>query len=87
MTSNPTPTYPAVLLSPDCPDITVPPMLARDLLLHLRVTARIHVDAGRQSAADHVTSLADELERAVCGEATPCAMADADVLDRVELQR
>ncbi|ABF45660.1 MULTISPECIES: hypothetical protein [Deinococcus] len=68
MINDPSVPYPSVLLSPVCPDVAVSPLLLRDLLLHLRATAHVYTLAGDVLMADHVSSLAAELEKAVWAE-------------------
>ncbi|WP_231557356.1 hypothetical protein [Deinococcus sp. YIM 77859] len=57
--------------------MVVSPMLVRDLLLYLRATAHAYTLAAELPMADHLTSLAEELEKAV-RVPTPAQMSEAE---------
>ncbi|WP_143342112.1 hypothetical protein [Deinococcus indicus] len=79
--------YPAALLDAACPDVAVSPALVRDLLLYLRATAHHSVCLGATITADHLSSLADQLEQDVLASAAPMKpMTDTELLEEAGLR-
>lgn len=79
--------YPAALLDPACPDVVVSPALVRDLLLYLRATAHYSVCLGATITADHLSSMADQLEQDVLASASRVQpMTNAELLEEAGLR-
>lgn len=79
--------YPAALLDAACPAVAVSPTLVRDLLLYLRATAHQSVCLGALITADHLSSMADQLEQEALASVTQVQpMTNAELLEEAGLR-